>query len=105
MHIAWQSLPNCESLHHIEEKFIRNYVSIKGCLELGISSIIVTGTCLEYGMKSGCLEVTNGCAPITSYGLSKHLLHNSLLLLKNKVSFSLAWARLFYLTGEGQSAN
>ena len=69
MHIARQSLPNCESLHHIEEKFVRNYVFIKDCLELGISSIIVTGTCLEYEIKSGCFEVTDGCTPITSDGL------------------------------------
>ena len=105
LHLAWQDLPNYESLHHIEENFIRNYAFIKGCVELGTSSIIVTGTCLEYGMKSGCLEVNDDCTPITSYGLSKHLLHNSLLLLKSKMDFSLAWARLFYLTGEGQSAN
>ena len=56
-------------------------------------------------MKSGCFEVTDGCTPITSDGLQKHLLNNSLLLLKSKVGFSLAWAKLFYLSGEDQSAN
>ena len=56
-------------------------------------------------MKSGCLRIDDECNPITSYGLAKHFLHKSLLLLKNDVSFNLAWARLFYLTGEGQSAN
>ena len=106
LHLAWQGLPNYNSVHHIEENFINSYSFIKGCINnLGITSVVASGTCLEYGMKSGCLRVDESCDPITSYGLAKHFLHKSLLLLQNEKAFNLAWARLFYMTGKGQSPN
>ncbi len=105
LHMAWEDLPNYESIHHIERNFTSSYALIKGFVEQGISSVVVTGTCLEYGMQSGCLKVNDVCNPITPYGLAKHSLHKSLLFLQNKMAFDLAWARLFYITGEGQSPN
>ena len=78
----------------------------KDCItKLGVNSVVSSGTCFEYGMKSGCLRIDDECNPITSYGLAKHFLHKSLLLLKNDVSFNLAWARLFYISEKEQSPN
>ena len=105
LHLAWEGLPNYNSLHHIESNFISNYEFIKGFLNAGVTSLVITGTCLEYGMKSGCLKAEEGCDPITPYGLGKHLLHKALRFLQNEIVFNLAWARLFYTTGDGQSSN
>ena len=106
LHLAWQGLPNYESNHHIEDNFIKNYFFIKGCItKLGVNSVVSSGTCFEYGMKSGCLRIDDECNPITSYGLAKHFLHKSLLLLKKNVSFNLAWARLFYISEKEHSPN
>jgi len=105
LHLAWEGLPNYNSLHHTEKNLISNYLFIKQFLNLGVSSLVITGTCLEYGMKSGILEVDDECNPTTPYGLAKHSLHRLLRFLQNEIDFNLAWARLFYTTGADQSPN
>ena len=41
--------------------------------------------------------------PNTPYALAKDTLHRSLRLLQNEFDFSLIWARLFYMYGDGQN--
>ncbi len=105
LHLAWEGLPNYESLHHIEKNFVTNYRFINELLDAGVTSLVVAGTCMEYGLKSGCLEVNDICDPVTPYGFAKHTLHKSLLFLQRKKKFNLAWARIFYTIGIGQSRN
>ena len=52
-------------------------------------------------MKSGCLRIDDECNPITSYGLAKHFLHKSLLLLKNDVSFNLEYETKGTIVSDG----
>lgn len=67
--------------------------------------MLVTGTCFEYGLQSGPLSEAVAAQPCTPYGLAKHTLRLFLEALQRERAFTLQWARLFYLYGEGQNPN
>jgi len=103
LHLAWGGLPNYRSLYHFENELPRHYVFLRDLVAGGLTSILVTGTCFEYGMQSGPLDETLICRPSTPYGFSKDVLHRELQFLQAGRPFNLVWARLFYLFGEGQA--
>jgi dTDP-6-deoxy-L-talose 4-dehydrogenase (NAD+) len=105
IHLAWDGLPNFNSLHHFEHESIYQYNFLKNLIEQGLSNIVTTGTCLEYGNKSGCLTEDKNVRPITPYGFAKNELREKLTFLKKNTPFKLAWCRLFYMYGDGQSVN
>jgi nucleoside-diphosphate-sugar epimerase len=103
IHLAWDGLPNYNSLHHFETELPRQYLFLKGLVEAGLPSLLVTGTCFEYGMQSGALSEELTPLPNNPYGYAKDALRRQLEFLRGKHSFALTWARLFYMYGEGQS--
>ena len=103
IHLAWDGLPNYRSLHHFEHELPAQYRFLKNLVESGLSTLVVTGTCLEYGMQSGPLSENMETRPCVPYGFAKDTLRRQLELLKQARSFSLIWTRLFYLYGEGQN--
>ncbi len=105
VHLAWPGLPNYQGLFHLEHNLMADYRFIKRAVEAGVGQVLVTGTCFEYGMQSGPLSETLECRPANAYGLAKHSLHLFLETLRQQVPFTLQWARLFYLHGEGQNPN
>jgi len=105
VHLAWPGLPNYQGLFHLEHNLMADYRFIKHAVEAGVGQVQVTGTCFEYGMQSGPLSETLECRPANAYGLAKHSLHLFLDTLRQQVPFTLQWARLFYLHGEGQNPN
>ena len=102
IHLAWDGLPNYKSLHHFETELPRQYHFLKLMLEGGLPSLLVTGTCFEYGMQSGPLSEAMQTKPNNPYGYAKDALRHQLELLKSAQPFNLAWARLFYMYGNGQ---
>lgn len=102
IHLAWDGLPNYKSLHHFETELPRQYLFLKSMIEAGLPSLVVTGTCFEYGMQSGPLKADMLTKPNNPYGYAKDTLRNQLEFLKLVKSFNLIWARLFYMYGEGQ---
>jgi dTDP-6-deoxy-L-talose 4-dehydrogenase (NAD+) len=105
LHLAWGGLPNYNSLHHYEKELPAHYVFLKNLIEGGLKKLIVSGTCFEYGMKSGELFEDMCADPTNAYGFAKNTLRRELEFLQTKNSFGLTWARLFYLWGEGQSTS
>lgn len=103
IHLAWGGLPNFQSLHHFEAELPAHYRFLRGLLERGLKNLVVTGTCLEYGLQSGPLREDLEPRPSTPYGFAKNALRVQLQYLQREMPFSLTWARLFYLFGEGQS--
>ena len=103
IHLAWEGLPNYKSLHHFEKELPIQYNFIKTLVEAGLKSIFITGTCFEYGNKSGQLSTEINTEPINPYGFAKDSLRKELEFLKKFHDFNFIWARLFYLYGEGQS--
>jgi dTDP-6-deoxy-L-talose 4-dehydrogenase (NAD+) len=105
VHLAWPGLPNYRALFHFEHNLMADYRFIKGAVEAGVSHVLVTGTCFEYGMQSGPLSEHTAPQPSNPYGLAKNTLRLFLQNLQQVQPFTLQWVRLFYLHGEGQNPN
>jgi len=103
IHLAWSGLPNYKSLHHFEQELPNQYRFLKSMIESGLQSLVVAGTCFEYGMQSGPQNEDATVHPSNPYGFAKDALRCQLEFLKKTNSYQLAWARLFYLFGEGQA--
>jgi dTDP-6-deoxy-L-talose 4-dehydrogenase (NAD+) len=103
IHLAWDGLPNYKSLHHYEQELSYQYNFLKLMIQDGLSSLVVTGTCFEYGMQSGKLSESTSTKPTNPYGYAKDALRQQLEYLKSNNSFKLTWARLFYMYGKDQS--
>ena len=105
LHLAWEGLPNYASLHHFETELPRQYAFLRQLVGEGLGALAVTGTCFEYGMKSGPLKEDMPAEPANPYGLAKDTLRRQLECLKAEHGFKFTWARLFYMYGEGQPQN
>lgn len=105
IHLAWDGLPNYNSLNHFETELPRQYSFIKHMVKSGLKSLFVSGTCFEYGMQSGALSESTLTYPTNPYGFAKDALQKELAFLKEINPFNLIWARLFYMFGQSQSSN
>jgi dTDP-6-deoxy-L-talose 4-dehydrogenase (NAD+) len=105
MHLAWPGLPNYGALFHYEKTLPADYSFLKSLVQGGVGHLLVTGTCFEYGMQSGVLAEDLPTAPANPYALAKDTLRKQLQALQQQHAFTLQWARLFYMHGEGQSPN
>lgn len=105
IHLAWNGLPNYNSLHHFEHELPTQYLFLKTLVVSGLKKILVTGSCFEYGMQSGLLSEDMEPCPSNPYGFAKDTLRRQLEYLKTSHPFNLVWSRLFYLYGEGQAEN
>ena len=103
IHLSWSGLPNYNSPHHYEEELHNQYVFLKNMIVGGLKSVVVAGTCFEYGMQSGALSVDIETKPMNSYSFAKDSLRKQLEFLKLEHEYKLIWARLFYMYGDGQS--
>jgi dTDP-6-deoxy-L-talose 4-dehydrogenase (NAD+) len=104
IHLAWSGLPNYKSLHHFEVHLSDQYRFLAGLVRAGLPSLICTGTCFEYGMRSGELDESLVPDPGNAYGFAKDALRRQLDLLRAAHAFEFTWARLFYMYGDGQPA-
>jgi nucleoside-diphosphate-sugar epimerase len=104
IHLAWSGLPNYKSLHHFESHLGEQYRFLSGMVRAGLPSLLCTGTCFEYGMRSGELDESLTPDPCNSYGYAKNALHCQLDLLRATHPFEFTWARLFYMYGDDQLA-
>ncbi len=103
VHLAWHGLPDYRARRHFEEELPRQYAFLSTMVEAGLSSLVVTGTCFEYGMVDGELVETLPPRPDNPYAFAKVALHAQLRFLQRDRPFNLTWARLFYLWGVGQN--
>jgi nucleoside-diphosphate-sugar epimerase len=103
IHLAWGGLPHYKSRSHFEDELPAHYRFLKTLVACGLKKIVVAGTCLEYGMQSGCLREDTRTLPHTPYGFAKDALRQQLQFLQSEFTFDLVWARLFYMFGDGQS--
>jgi len=87
IHLAWDGLPNYKSLHHFETELPRQFRFLKALIEGGLSSLLVAGTCFEYGMQSGPLSPDLLPRPSNPYGYAKDALRRQLEFLKSVKSF------------------
>jgi dTDP-6-deoxy-L-talose 4-dehydrogenase (NAD+) len=103
IHLSWGGLPNYHSLHHFEQELPMQYNFLSRLIRAGLSALVVSGTCFEYGMQSGQLAEEMETRPNNSYGYAKDALRRQLEYLRATQPFALTWARIFYPYGEGQA--
>ncbi len=103
LHLAWHGLPNYRGACHMEEELPRQIEFLRRCVDDGLQRLIVSGTCLEYGLREGCLDESLPTQPVTAYALAKDRLRLALQVQATQGGLQLAWLRLFYLYGEGQA--
>jgi nucleoside-diphosphate-sugar epimerase len=102
-HLAWEGLPNYDSVHHYEENLPNNYNFVKKMVQSGIKHVLISGTCFEYGFQSGPISSSTRTNPSNSYAIAKDNLHQHLKLFNKNTPFLFQWARLFYMYGNGQN--
>jgi dTDP-6-deoxy-L-talose 4-dehydrogenase (NAD+) len=105
IYLAWDGLPNYNSLNHIENNLFHSYFILKKLIQKGLKDILVLGTCFEYGKRDGILKTSLVTDPVNSYAIAKDSLRKFIFLLKNEYKFEIKWVRLFYLHGLGQNEN
>jgi nucleoside-diphosphate-sugar epimerase len=105
IHLAWGGLPNYRGLEHVDVQLPMHLRFLRSCIDAGLPSLLVAGTCLEYGMQSGELSEQRSAAPATSYAVAKDRLRVALEAAARVGGMRLAWLRLFYLYGPGQAAS
>lgn len=105
IHLAWSNLSNCKSLDHFEKELPGHYRVLSSLVREGLSSLVVSGTCLEYGMRTGMLREDMESYPTNPYSFAKDTLRRQLQFLREDTPFALTWARLFYVYGNGQPSN
>ncbi len=105
IHLAWDGLPNYKSPFHFEKNLFSSYNFIKSLVYKGIEHVLVSGTCLEYGMQCGPLASSLNTDPQIPYAIAKDSLRKFLKCLSSEKALNLQWARLFYSYGEGQNPN
>lgn len=103
IHLAWQGLPDYKASAHIDTYWLQHYRFLTNLIRNGLTNLTVTGTCLEYGLQSGCLLETLPTQPVTAYGLAKDSLQKALALFVADQPVSFKWLRLFYMHGRGQN--
>ena len=104
IHLAWGGLPHYQSRHHVDSELPLQRSFLESCIRTGLKHLVVTGTCLEYGLQSGELHEELPARPTTMYARAKDELRSSLQLLQTRFDFGLSWLRMFYLYGPGQAA-
>lgn len=102
LHLAWDGLPNYQSMNHIDQ-LAGHYQFLKRVIGAGQKNIVVAGTCFEYGQQNGCLDECTAPKPNTIYGLAKYQLLQQMVALQNSREFNLTWLRPFFMYGAGQS--
>jgi len=103
VHLAWAGLPDYKAMSHVEENLPASCRFIKRLVNAGVGNVLVTGTCLEYGLQEGALSPHTVPNPRTPYAIAKNTLRQYLECLQTTQEFSLKWARLFYMHGPGQN--
>lgn len=104
VHLAWEGLPNYLDTFHLTRNLPQDLQLLDRLTTINPAlHVLVTGTCLEYGLADGPLHEDQQTAPHTPYGLAKDTLRKSLEHMSKQRGFTLQWLRLFYTFGEGQN--
>lgn len=103
LHMAWGGLPNYMDSYHVDVELPMQTRFLTSIINSGLTKLVVTGTCYEYGLLSGALSENQETKPNTPYGVAKDNLRRELFNLQSIKNFDLTWARIFYPFGEGQS--
>jgi dTDP-6-deoxy-L-talose 4-dehydrogenase (NAD+) len=105
IHAAWYTEP------HLYMQSMKNFDCLagtlqlaSGCVQAGVKRLVGIGSCSEYDMSLGHLSVNTPLRPTTPYAGAKAATFLALSTMLPQHGVVFAWARLFYLYGEGEDA-
>jgi nucleoside-diphosphate-sugar epimerase len=105
LHLAWFVPPNefWTSTENVAWVY-RSFELLKSFAETGGKRAVLIGSCAEYDWTIGdfCDENKTPLKPSTLYGAAKRSLFELATIYAANVGLSLAWARLFFMFGEGE---
>ena len=102
LHLAWPGLADFRNPAHQERHLPADAQFIERMLAAGLHRLLITGTCLEYGLTNGPLSEATPSAPTLPYAIAKDALRQR-IEKRMPGAATLIWARLFYLHGPGQN--
>lgn len=107
MHLAWRAAYG--GLWGSPENFDwipLSFSLARAFADAGGERMVFCGSCAEYSWDGGlCTEDSTPLVPSTVYGWSKASLHHALQGLAMQTGVSLAWARPFFIYGEGEHSS
>jgi dTDP-6-deoxy-L-talose 4-dehydrogenase (NAD+) len=101
--LSWRNLPNYNSAFHVSTNVIDSLRFFEYLLAKRISKLVVSGTCYEYGLQNGMLSEQDPANPVNCYAVAKDSLRRMTQSLCESNNVDLAWLRLFFPYGVGQS--
>lgn len=103
IHAAWYVEPGkyLDSPRNIDCA-IGSLAIAEAALRAGVRKFIGIGTCFEYRLPNAEITETSELGPITLYAAAKLALYRMLEKRFAGTGTDFAWARLFYLYGEGE---
>ena len=102
IHLAWDKIHDYNNEQHLTQILPAQKLFLSKAISQ-IGSIVVIGTCFEYGLQQGELFETADTKPNTAYGKAKDLLRRYAFDQSSKFDSKIKWLRPFYLYGKGQS--
>lgn len=101
LHLAWVTTPGeyWSSLENLE--WVRASIELfRRFGEQGGRKVVAVGSCAEYDWRHGpCSESQTPLMPATLYGTCKNSLQQMLTSLAERMNFSAAWGRIFFVYG------
>lgn len=102
IHLAWEGIPDFSAemcLKNVSDqiKFIQDIKTVSS-----IKKVIVSGSCVEYGNKTGICHESERNSPNSYFSWSKQTLCDFYKLFCQENNIKLIWFRLFYVYGPGQ---
>lgn len=105
LHLAWSKLPNYSESFHLTENLPNDILFLENLVINGLKSLVVLGTCFEYGLQEGELSEDSPTFPSNPYSIAKDALRRYLEVVTLKYKCNFKWLRLFYTYGDGQNSN
>lgn len=102
IHLAWEGLPNYQSPRHLSTELPRQQRFLEAVVWGGLPTLLVAGSCAEYGMQQGCLTEDMPARPAHPYAVAKDALRCRLAQIAAAKGCGMTWLRIFYLFGDGQ---
>lgn len=103
IHCAWHVEPGAYlTSPRNTDCLIGTLVMGRAARAAGVGRFVGIGTCFEYDLAAGVLSTDTPLGPTTPYAHAKVAAFHGLSGLFAEEAVSFAWARLFYLYGEGE---
>lgn len=101
--LSWPGLPNYNKTFHLTRNLPACVELLEALVACGLRTIVITGTCYEYGLSEGSLAESVPTNPVNYYAIAKDSLRRAAQYVSSARDLQLCWLRIFYPYGPGQN--